>query len=172
MDYGSLTDNNGRKSNFRNCIIIMTTNAGAQSITKSQFGFIEADNQGSELNEIKKVFTPEFRNRLDAHISFRQLPEDVILKVVDKFLMELEVQLHEKKVEVRFSNELKKYLVKNGFDPLMGARPMSRLIQDKIKKSLADEILFGKLSNGGSVSVDVNNEGEIKLNFIEELASV
>ena len=172
MDYGSLTDNNGRKSNFRNCIIIMTTNAGAQSITKSQFGFIEADNQGSELNEIKKVFTPEFRNRLDAHISFKQLPEDVILKVVDKFLMELEVQLHEKKVEVRFSNELKKYLVKNGFDPLMGARPMSRLIQDKIKKSLADEILFGKLSNGGSVSVDVNNEGEIKLNFIEELASV
>ena len=172
MDYGSLTDNNGRKSNFRNCIIIMTTNAGAQSITKSQFGFIEADNQGSELNEIKKVFTPEFRNRLDAHISFKQLPEDVILKVVDKFLMELEVQLQEKKVEVRFSNELKKYLVKNGFDPLMGARPMSRLIQDKIKKSLADEILFGKLSNGGSVSVDVNNEGEIKLNFIEELASV
>ena len=172
MDYGSLTDNNGRKSNFRNCIIIMTTNAGAQSITKSQFGFIEADNEGSELNEIKKVFTPEFRNRLDAHISFKQLPEDVILKVVDKFLMELEVQLHEKKVEVRFSNELKKYLVKNGFDPLMGARPMSRLIQDKIKKSLADEILFGKLSNGGSVSVDVNNEGEIKLNFIEELASV
>ena len=172
MDYGSLTDNNGRKSNFRNCIIIMTTNAGAQSINKSQFGFIEADNHGSELNEIKKVFTPEFRNRLDAHISFKQLPEDVILKVVDKFLMELEVQLHEKKVEVRFSNELKKYLVKNGFDPLMGARPMSRLIQDKIKKSLADEILFGKLSNGGSVSVDVNNEGEIKLNFIEELASV
>ena len=172
MDYGSLTDNNGRKSNFRNCIIIMTTNAGAQSITKSQFGFIEADNQGSELNEIKKVFTPEFRNRLDAHISFKQLPEDVILKVVDKFLMELEVQLQEKKVEVRFSNELKKYLVKNGFDPLMGARPMSRLIQDKIKKSLADEILFGKLSNGGSVSVDVNNEGEIKLNFIEELVSV
>ena len=172
MDYGSLTDNNGRKSNFRNCIIIMTTNAGAHSITKSQFGFIEADNQGSELNEIKKVFTPEFRNRLDAHISFKQLPEDVILKVVDKFLMELEVQLQEKKVEVRFSNELKKYLVKNGFDPLMGARPMSRLIQDKIKKSLADEILFGKLSNGGSVSVDINNEGEIKLNFIEELASV
>ena len=172
MDYGSLTDNNGRKSNFRNCIIIMTTNAGAQSITKSQLGFIEADNQGSELNEIKKVFTPEFRNRLDAHISFKQLPEDVILKVVDKFLMELEVQLQEKKVEVRFSNELKKYLVKNGFDPLMGARPMSRLIQDKIKKSLADEILFGKLSNGGSVSVDINNEGEIKLNFIEELASV
>ncbi len=172
MDYGSLTDNNGRKSNFRNCIIIMTTNAGAQSITKSQFGFIEADNQGGELSEIKKVFTPEFRNRLDAHISFKQLPEDVILKVVDKFLMELEVQLQEKKVEVRFSNELKKYLVKNGFDPLMGARPMSRLIQDKIKKSLADEILFGKLSNGGSVSVDVDNEGEIKLNFIEELASV
>ena len=172
MDYGSLTDNNGRKSNFRNCIIIMTTNAGAHSITKSQFGFIEADNQGSELNEIKKVFTPEFRNRLDAHISFKQLPEDVILKVVDKFLMELEVQLQEKKVEVRFSNELKKYLVKNGFDPLMGARPMSRLIQDKIKKSLADEILFGKLSNGGSVSVDINNVGEIKLNFIEELASV
>ena len=172
MDYGSLTDNNGRKSNFRNCIVIMTTNAGAQSITKSQLGFIESDNQGSELSEIKKVFTPEFRNRLDAHISFKQLPEDVILKVVDKFLMELEVQLQEKKVEVRFSNELKKYLVKNGFDPLMGARPMSRLIQDKIKKSLADEILFGKLSNGGSVSVDVNNEGEIKLNFIEELASV
>jgi len=172
MDYGSLTDNNGRKSNFRNCIIIMTTNAGAQSITKSQFGFIEADNQGGELSEIKKVFTPEFRNRLDAHISFKQLPEDVILKVVDKFLMELEVQLQEKKVEVRFSNELKKYLVKNGFDPLMGARPMSRLIQDKIKKSLADEILFGKLSNGGSVSVDINNEGDIKLNFIEELASV
>ena len=102
MDYGSLTDNNGRKSNFRNCIVIMTTNAGAQSITKSQLGFIEADNQGNELNEIKKVFTPEFRNRLRCSYFIQTITEDVILKVVDKFLMELEVQLQEKKLKFDF----------------------------------------------------------------------
>jgi ATP-dependent Clp protease ATP-binding subunit ClpA len=119
------------------------------------------------MADIKRMFTPEFRNRLDAIISFRQLDTEIILRVVDKFLMQLEEQLHEKKVEAVFSDALKAYLAKKGFDPQMGARPMSRLIQDTIRKALADELLFGRLTNGGKVTVDLEGEDRVVLNFAE-----
>jgi ATP-dependent Clp protease ATP-binding subunit ClpA len=167
MDHGTLTDNNGRKADFRNVIIIMTTNAGAESLQKRSIGFTEKKEAGDEMADIKRMFTPEFRNRLDAIISFRALNEDIILRVVDKFLMQLEEQLHEKKVEAVFSENLRKFLAKKGFDPLMGARPMSRLIQDMIRKALADELLFGKLVSGGRVTVDLDDKDEIKLEFVE-----
>ncbi len=167
MDHGTLTDNNGRKADFRNVVIIMTTNAGSEALNKSQIGFTQNSAGGDELADIKRIFTPEFRNRLDAIISFAPLDHEVILRVVDKFLMQLEEQLHEKKVEVVFTDALKNYLAKNGFDPLMGARPMARLIQDTIRSALADELLFGKLANGGKVTVDVK-DGKVKLEFAEE----
>jgi ATP-dependent Clp protease ATP-binding subunit ClpA len=167
MDHGTLTDNNGRKADFRNVIIIMTTNAGAESLQKRTIGFTETKQAGDEMADIKRMFTPEFRNRLDATISFRALDEEIILRVVDKFLMQLEEQLHEKKVEATFSELLRKFLAKKGFDPLMGARPMSRLIQDMIRKALADELLFGRLVNGGRVSVDMDDSEQIKLEFTE-----
>jgi len=167
MDHGTLTDNNGRKADFRNCIVIMTTNAGAESLTKTTMGFIETPRTGDEMAEIKRMFTPEFRNRLDATISFKALDEEIILRVVEKFLMQLEAQLHEKKVEVQFTEALKKHLAKKGFDPLMGARPMARLIQDTIRRALADELLFGRLLNGGKVTVDVDEQDKIKLSLEE-----
>ena len=167
MDHGSLTDNNGRRADFRNVIIIMTTNAGAETMNRATIGFTTAREQGDEMADIKRMFTPEFRNRLDATISFRALDEEIILRVVDKFLMQLEEQLHEKKVEASFSDKLRKYLAKKGFDPLMGARPMQRLIQDMIRKALADELLFGKLVTGGRVAVDLDAEDHIKLTFSE-----
>jgi len=165
MDHGTLTDNNGRKADFRNIIIIMTTNAGAEALQKRSIGFSNARESGDEMADIKRMFTPEFRNRLDAIVSFKPLDQDIILRVVDKFLIALEEQLHEKKVEITFSDELRKHLAKNGFDPVMGARPMARLIQDTIRKALADELLFGRLMGGGKVSVDVNNAGEVTLEF-------
>jgi ATP-dependent Clp protease ATP-binding subunit ClpA len=167
MDHGTLTDNNGRKADFRNVIIIMTTNAGAESLQKRSIGFTDKREAGDEMADIKRMFTPEFRNRLDSIISFRALDEDVILRVVDKFLMQLEEQLHEKKVEAIFTDKLRKFLARKGFDPLMGARPMSRLIQDMIRKALADELLFGKLVTGGRVTVDLDDEDLIKLDFAE-----
>lgn len=167
MDHGTLTDNNGRKADFRNVIIIMTTNAGAESLTKRSVGFVDARETGDEMADIKRMFTPEFRNRLDAIISFRALDEDIILRVVDKFLMQLEEQLHEKKVEAIFTEKLRKFLGKKGFDPAMGARPMSRLIQDMIRKALADELLFGRLVNGGRVTVDLNEKDDVVLEFPE-----
>ncbi|WP_343725150.1 ATP-dependent Clp protease ATP-binding subunit ClpA [Herbaspirillum huttiense] len=167
MDHGTLTDNNGRKTDFRNVIIIMTTNAGAESLQKRTIGFTEKKEAGDEMADIKRMFTPEFRNRLDAIISFRPLDEEIILRVVDKFLMQLEEQLHEKKVEAVFSDSLRKFLGKKGFDPLMGARPMSRLIQDLIRKALADELLFGKLVSGGRVTVEMDDKEQIKLDFPE-----
>jgi len=168
MDHGTLTDNNGRKADFRNVIIVMTTNAGAESLNKPVMGFTSKKEIGDEMVEIKRLFSPEFRNRLDATISFRSLDHDVILRVVDKFLMQLEVQLHEKKVDAIFTDALREHLARRGFDPLMGARPMSRLIQDTIRKALADELLFGKLSGGGKVTVDVDKDGKVSLNFNEE----
>jgi ATP-dependent Clp protease ATP-binding subunit ClpA len=168
MDHGTLTDNNGRKADFRNVVIIMTTNAGSEALSKSQIGFTKSAVSGDEMAEIKRLFTPEFRNRLDATVSFASLDREVILRVVDKFLMQLEEQLHEKKVEAVFTDALKDYLAKNGFDPLMGARPMARLIQDTIRSALADELLFGKLANGGKVTVDVDTDGKVKLEFTEE----
>jgi ATP-dependent Clp protease ATP-binding subunit ClpA len=167
MDHGTLTDNNGRKADFRNTVIVMTTNAGAAELSKTTMGFTQQRAAGDEMVEIKRMFTPEFRNRLDAIISFAALSHEIIVRVVDKFLMQLEEQLHEKKVEVEFTDALKAFLAKNGFDPQMGARPMARLIQDTIRSALADELLFGKLSGGGSVTVDVDAEGKTKLLFNE-----
>jgi len=167
MDHGTLTDNNGRKADFRNVIIVMTTNAGAESLQKRSIGFTDKKEAGDEMADIQRMFTPEFRNRLDATISFRALNEEIILRVVDKFLMQLEEQLHEKKVEAIFTETLRKFLAKKGFDPLMGARPMARLIQDMIRKALADELLFGKLVAGGRVTVDLDDKDQIKLDFEE-----
>jgi len=172
MDHGTLTDNNGRKADFRNVVIIMTTNAGAADLQKSSMGFTSAKQAGDEMQEIKRLFTPEFRNRLDATISFAPLDHEIILRVVDKFLMQLEEQLHEKKVEAHFSEALKEMLAKKGFDPLMGARPMARLIQDTIRSALADELLFGRLANGGQVTVDLDDQGKVRLCFEEEAAAV
>ncbi|CAM3637133.1 ATP-dependent Clp protease ATP-binding subunit ClpA [Polaromonas hydrogenivorans] len=155
MDHGTLTDNNGRKADFRNVIIVMTTNAGAETMNKATIGFTNPREAGDEMADIKRLFTPEFRNRLDAVVSFKALDEVVILRVVDKFLLQLETQLAEKKVEVTFTDVLRKYLGKKGFDPLMGARPMQRLIQDTIRRALADELLFGRLTEGGRLTVDM-----------------
>ncbi len=167
MDHGTLTDNNGRKADFRNVTIIMTTNAGAAELARGTMGFTNAKESGDEMAEIKRLFTPEFRNRLDATISFAQLDTDVILKVVDKFLLELENQLHEKKVEPTFTANLKSFLAKKGFDPQMGARPMARLIQDTIRKALADELLFGRLVGGGQVTIDIGDDDTVRLVFEE-----
>ena len=155
MDHGTLTDNNGRKADFRNVIIIMTTNAGAEAINKAVIGFVTKRESGDEMADIKRLFTPEFRNRLDATVSFKALDENVILRVVDKFLLQLETQLADKKVEVTFTDTLRRHLAKKGFDPLMGARPMQRLIQDTIRRALADELLFGRLTEGGRLTVDM-----------------
>ncbi len=160
MDHGTLTDNNGRKADFRNVIIIMTTNAGAETMNKATIGFTTAREQGDEMVDIKRLFTPEFRNRLDAIVSFKALDEEIILRVVDKFLLQLETQLNEKKVEVTFTDNLRKHLAKKGFDPLMGARPMQRLIQDTIRRALADELLFGQLVDGGRLTVDADADGK------------
>ena len=173
MDNGILTDSNGRKTDFRNVTVIMTTNAGAEALSKSNFGFTQTKESGDENGEIKKVFSPEFRNRLDATVSFSSLDNEIILKVVDKFLIQLETQLHDKKVDASFTQDLKNYLAKSGFDEQMGARPMARLIQDTIRKALADELLFGKLVNGGEVEIDIDAKEEIVLNIKEnEKASV
>ena len=170
MDHGTLTDNNGRKADFRNVCIVMTTNAGAESLAKSTMGFTPSVKAGDEMEAIKRMFTPEFRNRLDAIISFRALDHEIILRVVDKFLMQLEEQLAEKKVEAQFTPELKLHLAKKGFDPLMGARPMARLIQDTVRRALADELLFGRLQHGGKVTIDIGEDEKIKLKFEEQPA--
>ena len=160
MDHGTLTDNNGRKADFRNVIIVMTTNAGAETMNKAVIGFTNSREQGDEMADIKRLFTPEFRNRLDAIVSFKALDEEIILRVVDKFLLQLESQLQEKKVEVTFTDGLRKQLAQKGFDPLMGARPMQRLIQDTIRRALADELLFGRLVDGGRLTVDIDADGK------------
>jgi ATP-dependent Clp protease ATP-binding subunit ClpA len=165
MDHGTLTDNNGRKADFRNVIIIMTTNAGAETMNKATIGFTNVRQAGDEMADIKRLFTPEFRNRLDAMVSFKALNEDVILRVVDKFLLQLETQLDQKKVDATFTDKLRKHLAKTGFDPLMGARPMQRLIQDTIRKALADELLFGKLVDGGILTVDIDAEDKVSLDI-------
>ena len=166
MDNGTLTDNNGRKADFRNVIVIMTTNAGAETMNKATIGLTNKRETGDEMGDIKRLFTPEFRNRLDAIVSFKALDEAIILRVVDKFLLQLETQLESKKVEASFSDALRKHLAKNGFDPLMGARPMQRLIQDTIRKALADELLFGRLIEGGHLTVDIDDKGEVLLDII------
>jgi ATP-dependent Clp protease ATP-binding subunit ClpA len=171
MDHGTLTDNNGRKADFRNVMIIMTTNAGAAELSKTNIGFTNSAQLGDEMIEIKRQFTPEFRNRLDAIISFASLDREVIMRVVDKFLMQLEEQLQEKKVEATFTQALKDHLAKKGFDPQMGARPMARLIQDTIRTALADQLLFGRLASGGKVTVDLDKNDKVTLLFAEEEAA-
>jgi ATP-dependent Clp protease ATP-binding subunit ClpA len=168
MDHGTLTDNNGRKADFRNVVIIMTTNAGAEALNKTGMGFSHSRTTGDEMAEIKRMFTPEFRNRLDAIISFASLDHEIILRVVDKFLMQLEEQLHEKKVEAIFTEDLKAHLAEHGFDPLMGARPMARLIQDTIRRALADELLFGRLVSGGKITIDIDETGKVHLVFADD----
>ncbi|RMC94948.1 ATP-dependent Clp protease ATP-binding subunit ClpA [Aquitalea palustris] len=168
MDHGTLTDNNGRKADFRNVVIIMTTNAGAEAMSKPTLGFTQSKEAGDEMADIKRLFSPEFRNRLDATISFKTLDEQIIMQVVDKFLMQLEHQLSDKKVEIHFTDALRAFLAKRGFDPLMGARPMARLIQDTIRKALADELLFGRLANGGEVTVTINDQDVVELQFDQE----
>ncbi len=165
MDHGTLTDNNGRKADFRNIIIVMTTNAGAETMGKATIGFTTKREQGDEMADLKRLFSPEFRNRLDATVSFRALDQDIILRVVDKFLLQLEGQLAEKKVEVTFTDGLRKHLAVKGFDPMMGARPMQRLIQDTIRRALADELLFGRLVDGGRLTVDIDDKGEVQLDI-------
>jgi len=172
MDHGTLTDNNGRKADFRNVVIVMTTNAGQETLQKTTMGFTTEKKAGDEMGDIKRLFTPEFRNRLDAIISFKSLDHEVILRVVDKFLMQLEEQLHERKVEAIITEPVKEYLAEKGFDPMMGARPMARLIQDTIRAALADELLFGRLANGGKVTVDLDADKKVKLVFEEEAVTV
>jgi ATP-dependent Clp protease ATP-binding subunit ClpA len=169
MDHGTLTDNNGRKADFRNVIIIMTTNAGAETMNKATIGFTNPRQAGDEMGDIKRLFTPEFRNRLDAIVNFKALDEQVILRVVDKFLLQLETQLAEKKVEVTFTDKLRKHLAKKGFDPLMGARPMQRLIQDTIRRALADELLFGRLTEGGRLTVELDDRDESKTEVLLDI---
>ncbi|MDK4538507.1 ATP-dependent Clp protease ATP-binding subunit ClpA [Kingella kingae] len=166
MDAGKLTDNMGRSADFRNVIIIMTTNAGAEALSKPSFGFTSKRERGDEMVDIKKLFTPEFRNRLDAIIPFAPLSPEIIAKVVDKFLAQLATQLADKKVVAEFGDVMRNHLAAKGFDPQMGARPMHRLIQEQIRKALADELLFGKLTDGGFVLVDWDEKAQkAKLSF-------
>ncbi|ODS62248.1 MAG: ATP-dependent Clp protease ATP-binding subunit ClpA [Arenimonas sp. SCN 70-307] len=160
MDRGVLTDTNGREANFRNVVLVMTTNAGATQAARRTMGFVEQNHTTDAMEVIRKAFTPEFRNRLDGIIQFGSLGIDHILRVVDKFLIELEAQLHEKHVSLSATPEARQWLAQHGFDPQMGARPMARLLQDRIKRPLADELLFGKLVGGGRVSVEVR-DGEL-----------
>ncbi|MEI6412663.1 MAG: ATP-dependent Clp protease ATP-binding subunit ClpA [Pseudomonadota bacterium] len=158
MDHGTLTDNNGRKADFRHVILVMTTNAGVEEIGRPSMGFVPQDHASDGLAAIKKHFTPEFRNRLDAIIQFKGLTPATLANVVDKFLFELEEQLHAKQVALVVTNEARAWLAEHGYDPLMGARPMARVIQEKIKKPLAEELLFGQMKGGGSVRVIVRDE--------------
>lgn len=154
MDYGKLTDNNGKTIDFRNVILIMTTNAGASQLAKAPLGFQSERRVDDDTEEIKRLFTPEFRNRLDAIVPFRALPQKAVLRVVDKFIMQLEAQLSDRRVTISLTDNARAHLGELGYDPQMGARPLARVVQDKIKKPLAEELLFGKLVDGGSVSVD------------------
>jgi ATP-dependent Clp protease ATP-binding subunit ClpA len=171
MDHGTLTDNNGRKADFRNVVLIMTTNAGAKEMSRSSIGFSHQDHSSDGKEALKKMFTPEFRNRLDSIIQFSALSKDVIKTVVDKFLVQLQTQLDEKRVHLNVTDEARAWLAGNGYDEKMGARPMARLIQEKLKKPLAEMVLFGELSNGGDVTVTVEDD-DIHFEFASELETV
>jgi ATP-dependent Clp protease ATP-binding subunit ClpA len=167
MDHGKLTDHNGKQIDFRNVILIMTTNAGASDMARSAYGFTRTRREGEDIEAINRMFAPEFRNRLDAVVAFGHLPTEVIAKVVDKFIMQLDAQLAERNVTIELTDEARNWLVENGYDEQMGARPMSRLIQETIKTPLADEVLFGRLKNGGAVRVVVaEDDGSKKLSFV------
>ena len=158
MDHGTLTDNNGKKADFRNVIIVMTTNAGAERLGRASMGFTQQDHLGDEIKEINRMFSPEFRNRLDAIIGFKHLDESTIGHVVDKFVLELEAQLADRNVTIELEKDARAWLAKKGYDPAMGARPMARLIQEQIKRPLADELLFGRLANGGDVKIALKDD--------------
>jgi ATP-dependent Clp protease ATP-binding subunit ClpA len=158
MDHGKLTDHNGKQVDFRNIILIMTTNAGASDLAKAAYGFTRSKREGDDVEAINRLFAPEFRNRLDATITFNHLSPEVIAKVVEKFVLQLEAQLADRDVTIELSEEAAKWLIDRGYDEQMGARPMARVIQEHIKKPLADEVLFGKLKNGGHVRVVVTKE--------------
>ncbi|MEQ8256757.1 MAG: AAA family ATPase, partial [Roseovarius confluentis] len=162
MDHGNLTDHNGRTVNFRNVVLIMTSNAGATELAKSAIGFGRDSREGEDTAAIERTFTPEFRNRLDAVISFGALPKDVILQVVEKFVLQLEAQLMDRNVTIELTKPAAEWLADKGYDDKMGARPLGRVIQEHIKKPLAEELLFGKLSKGGVVKVGVK-DGQIDL---------
>ena len=173
MDHGTLTDNNGRKADFRNVIFIMTTNAGAENVSRRSMGFTEQDHSTDGMEAINRIFTPEFRNRLDAIVQFDPLPEEVVLTVVDKFLVELQGQLDDKHVTLDIDDDARRWLVEKGYDKNMGARPMARVIQEHIKKPLAEKVLFGDLSSrGGVVTITVNDKGELELIEDQEEAVV
>jgi ATP-dependent Clp protease ATP-binding subunit ClpA len=157
MDYGKLTDNNGKTVDFRNVILIMTTNAGASDMSRPAMGFGRAEREGEDTEAIKRLFTPEFRNRLDATVPFKGLTADIVANVVEKFVRELASQLADKRVHIELDPEAKAWLAEKGFEPLFGARPLSRLIQEHIKRPLADELLFGRLAKGGKVFVTVED---------------
>jgi len=168
MDHGKLTDHAGKQIDFRSVIMIMTTNAGAQDLAKEAFGFTRAKREGDDAEAINRMFSPEFRNRLDAIVPFARLPESVIALVVDKFVLQLEAQLADRNVTIELADEARAWLVRNGYDEAMGARPMARVIQTQIKTPLADEVLFGRLKNGGVVRVVVtaDDSGAKKLGFV------
>ncbi|MEC8133032.1 MAG: AAA family ATPase, partial [Pseudomonadota bacterium] len=168
MDHGSLTDANGRKVDFRNVILIMTTNAGASDMAKAPMGFGRERREGEDTEAINKMFTPEFRNRLDAVVGFNNLPPEVVVRVVEKFVLELELQLSDRNVIIEVDRRAMDWLVEQGYDPLMGARPMARLIQENIKKPLADELLFGKLQNGGVVQVSRGKKAGLSIKLKSE----
>jgi ATP-dependent Clp protease ATP-binding subunit ClpA len=158
MDRGALTDTNGREANFKNVIVVMTTNIGAQAAARRTIGFIEQNHTTDAMEALKRAFTPEFRNRLDAIVQFNALDFEHILRVVDKFLIELEAQLQEKHVALHVDADARRWLAEHGFDPQMGARPMARVIQENVKRLLADELLFGKLAEGGKVVLSLKED--------------
>jgi ATP-dependent Clp protease ATP-binding subunit ClpA len=159
MDHGTLTDNNGRKADFRHVIIVMTTNAGAADMARASIGFTQQDNASDAMEAIKRLFSPEFRNRLDAVIQFAPLGTATIERVVDKLLMEIEAQLEAKRVTLVLDDQARRWIADKGYDPKMGARPMARVIQEFIKRPLAEELLFGKLMGGGLVKASVAADG-------------
>jgi ATP-dependent Clp protease ATP-binding subunit ClpA len=163
MDHGTLTDNNGRKADFRNVVIVMTTNAGAQEMSRASIGFTQQDHSADGMAIIKKAFTPEFRNRLDAIIQFASLDALSVKRVVDKLVVELEAKLGDNNVTLELDDDAREWIAARGYDPKMGARPMARIIQEHIKRPLAEELLFGTLADGGHVRIGVGEDGEIRL---------
>ncbi|MDE0349025.1 MAG: AAA family ATPase, partial [Gammaproteobacteria bacterium] len=168
MDHGTLTDNNGRHADFRNTVLIMTTNAGAQEAARASIGFTQQDHSTDAMETVKKMFTPEFRNRLDAIMQFNALPMSVIKTIVDKFLVELQAQLDAKKVQLDVDEAARDWLAREGYDEKMGARPMQRLIQEKIKRQLAEDILFGELSQGGGNVFITVEDDELAIRVLED----
>ena len=164
MDHGTLTDNNGRKADFRNIILVMTTNAGAGEMSRASIGFTQQDHSSDGMTVINKSFSPEFRNRLDTIIQFASLDIDSIKRVVDKLVVELEAKLGNNNVTLELDDKAREWIAERGYDPKMGARPMARVIQEQIKRPLAEELLFGSLADGGHVKITVGEDGNLKLN--------